>query len=96
MQGVLSLFHSNHFHMKATNICPKCQSSGIIRLQANHGPGSSSIIKLKKWGNQYAYFDRYVCSGCGYMEHYVDLSHKDWQEWLEKKLQEKSLDSDFV
>ena len=30
------------------------------------------------------------------MEQYVNLEDKNWQKWLSKKLEDDSLDSDFV
>ncbi|MBP7238666.1 MAG: hypothetical protein KBA14_00435 [Saprospiraceae bacterium] len=82
--------------MKATSICPKCQSTSIARIKAYPGTSTSSMIQLSKWGTQFAYFDRYVCTKCGFMEHYANLEEKGWQKWLDKKLEEDALDSDFV
>ena len=82
--------------MKNTNICPKCKSTDVVRIPAHKSTSTSNIIQLNKWGTQYAYFDRYVCNGCGFMEHYVDVEDKSWQKWFDQQLKENSLDSDFV
>jgi predicted nucleic-acid-binding Zn-ribbon protein len=82
--------------MKNTNTCPKCQSTDVVRVDAFKNTSSSNLIHLSRWGTQYAYFDRYICTSCGFIEQYIDLEHKGWQNWLNKKLEEDSLDSDFV
>jgi predicted nucleic-acid-binding Zn-ribbon protein len=82
--------------MKQTGICPKCQTSGAIRVKSFAATSQSNIIRLSKWGIQFATFDRYVCPACGFIEQYVNLEEKGWQKWLEKKADEDALDSDFV
>lgn len=57
-------------HMKNTHICPKCDSSDIIRVP---GPASVGYTQNKVptgWmssGN----VDRYVCGVCGYSEEWI-------------------------
>ena len=82
--------------MKATSICPKCQSTSVIRSNAYPGTSTSNMVQLSKWGTHFAYFTRYICTACGFMEHYVNLEEKGWQKWLDKQQKEDSLDSDFV
>jgi predicted nucleic-acid-binding Zn-ribbon protein len=82
--------------MKETNICPKCKSTDVIRVKAYSGTSTSNLVQLSKWGTQFGFYDRYVCTQCGFMEHYANLDGKGWQKWLEEKREEKSLDSDFV
>ena len=82
--------------MKATSICPKCQSTSVTRVKAYPATSQSSMLQLTKWGTQFAFFDRYICTQCGFMEHYVNLEEKGWQKWLEKQQKENTLDSDFV
>ncbi|MEO6130605.1 MAG: hypothetical protein ABIQ02_02070 [Saprospiraceae bacterium] len=82
--------------MKQTNICPKCKSGNVIRVEAFKGITTSNIIQLARWGTQFGFFDRYICTSCGFIEQYVNLEEKGWQAWLNKKLEEDSLDSDFV
>lgn len=65
-------------------------------MKAYKGTSQSSMLQLTKWGTQFAHFDRYVCTACGFMEHYVILDGKGWQKWLDKQEKENELDSDFV
>ena len=82
--------------MKATNICPKCKSTTVARVKAYKGTSSSNMIQLSKWGTQFAFFDRYICTDCGYIEHYINPDDKSFQSWLQKQMEEDTLDSDFV
>ncbi len=82
--------------MKESNICPKCKTAGVVRIKAFPGTSTSNMIQLTKWGTRFAYFDRYVCPTCGYMEHYANLEDNAWQNWLNKIREENTLDSDFV
>ncbi len=82
--------------MKETSICPKCQSTSVARIPAYPSTSQSSVVQLSKWGTHFGHFDRYVCTKCGFLEHYANLEGKGWQKWLDKKQKEDSLDSDFV
>jgi len=82
--------------MKQSSICPKCKSTNVVKVKAFKATSTSNLIQLTKWGTQFAFFDRYICTSCGYIEHYADLDEKGWQKWLSKQLEEDSLDTDFV
>lgn len=82
--------------MKHSGICPKCQTAAVIQIKAFKGTSTFNRVQLSKWGTQFTFFDNFICTGCGYMEQYVNLEDKNWQKWLSKKLEEDSLDSDFV
>ena len=81
--------------MKNSSICPKCKSTTVVKIPQMK-TATSNYIQLTTWGTHNAYFDRYVCNSCGYMEQYVDVDDKGWQKWYEKQLEQNSLDSDFV
>lgn len=81
--------------MKQSSICPKCKSTTVVKI-ANMKTAAGNYIQLNIWGTQIAYFDRYICNDCGYMEQYIDVNDKGWQKWYEKQLEENTLDSDFV
>ena len=82
--------------MKNTNICPKCQSTDVIKLKTFKSTSSSNTVQLTKWGTQSAFFDRYLCLSCGFIEQYADLEDANWQKWIERQKEENALDSDFV
>jgi len=82
--------------MKQSNICPKCQSSDVIRIPAFKGTSTSSLIQLTKWGTKFTFFERYICTSCGFIEHYAILDEKGWQKWLDEQKETGSLDSNFV
>ena len=82
--------------MKQTNICPKCQSTDVARIEPFKATSGNNYIQLSKWGTQLGYVERYICIKCGFTEQYVDMNDKGWQKWLEEKRKERSLDSDFV
>lgn len=82
--------------MKQSGICPKCKAAAVIQIKAFKGTSTSNRVQLSKWGTQFTFFDNFICTGCGYMEQYVNLEDKNWQKWLSKKLEDDSLDSDFV
>ncbi len=82
--------------MKESNICPKCQSAGVVRVKNFGLASTSNAVRLSQWGAQIAHFDRYVCTACGFIEDYMNLDEKSWQKWIEKQEKENTLDSDFV
>ncbi|MDZ4748774.1 MAG: hypothetical protein SH808_09820 [Saprospiraceae bacterium] len=82
--------------MKDSGICPKCQSAGVIKVKAFNGNATANRVQLSKWGMQFAFYDNLICSGCGYMEQYLNLEDKGWQKWLKKQKEENALDTDFV
>ncbi|MBK9981364.1 MAG: hypothetical protein IPP15_02890 [Saprospiraceae bacterium] len=82
--------------MKQSNTCPKCKSTDIVRVPPFKGTSTSNLIQLTKWGTKFCYFDRYICSSCGYTEEYADVQDKSWQSWIDDQIKAGSLDSDFV
>lgn len=82
--------------MKQTNTCPKCKSTDVIKVKPFKSTSTANIIQLTKWGTMFAYFERYICLQCGFIEHYAMLEDKSWQKWINKQREENALDSDFV
>jgi hypothetical protein len=82
--------------MKQSNICPKCKSTDVTRIKAFKGTSNSNMIQLTKWGTQLAYFDRYVCLACGFLEEYIRLDDRNMQKWISQQRDQNTLDSDFV
>jgi hypothetical protein len=82
--------------MKESSICPKCKSAGVIRIKAFKGSSTANRVQLSKWGTQFTFFDNYICTSCGFMEHYVNLEDKGWEKWIEKQRANDTLDSEFV
>ncbi len=82
--------------MKATHTCPKCQSTNIIIAKAFPGTSTSNTVQLTKWGTHLGFFDRYICTSCGFIENYANLEDKRWRKWLKKKDAEIDPDADFV
>lgn len=82
--------------MKSTHTCPKCQCTDIVIVKAFPGTSTTNTIQFTKWGTQVGYFDRYICSRCGFIENYANLDSKRWQKWLEKKGADIDPESGFV
>ncbi len=82
--------------MKATHTCPKCSSKDIVIAEAFPGTSTSNQVQLTKWGTHIGYFDRYVCTACGYIENYATLDDKRWQKWIDKKESEFDSRDEFV
>ena len=77
-----------------SHICPKCNSSDIIKIGGNR-MNSNMMISLKKWGTMTAAIDRYICLSCGFIEEWVKMDQK-FLKWVEKNRNTGNLDSDFV
>lgn len=61
--------------MKNTKICPKCNSSDIVRIDGYAGPyASGNNIMLGATIFSAANVNRYVCCECGYSEEWIDGS----------------------
>lgn len=59
--------------MKNTSICPKCHSSGIIRIPGNVGAyGTGDNIKAGFTNFSAVKVTRYLCASCGYTEEWID------------------------
>lgn len=59
--------------MKAQQSCPKCEGTDIVRVPGRTGiQGAGSNIPAGRTIFSEVKLDRYVCLGCGFVEHYVD------------------------
>lgn len=59
--------------MKNTKICPKCQSSNIVRFDGytgSYGAGNNVIVGVTIFSA--VNVNRYVCCTCGYTEEWID------------------------
>jgi len=67
--------------MKNTNICPKCQSTDILRIEGQYSHDDiGNNIKVGIFGQ--AIVHKYLCCECGYTEEWVN---KDDIERIKKK-----------
>ena len=59
--------------MKKTKICPKCESSDVVRFDGYVGPyGSGNNQQTGKTIFSSVPVNRYVCARCGYTEEWID------------------------
>lgn len=59
--------------MKNTNICPKCNSSDIVRIEGNAGAyGIGNNIQVGLTNFSAVLVNRYLCCNCGYSEEWID------------------------
>ena len=59
--------------MKKTGICPKCQSTDLVRIEGNAGAyGSGNNIQLGMTIFSAVKVHRYLCCRCGYSEEWID------------------------
>lgn len=59
--------------MKNTRICPKCNSSDILRFDGYSGSyGSGNHIMTGNTVFSAVNVNRYVCCECGYTEEWID------------------------
>jgi ribosomal protein S27AE len=59
--------------MKNTKICPKCQSSEIVRIDGYAGPyASGNNIMLGATVFSAVNVNRYICCSCGFTEEWID------------------------
>lgn len=59
--------------MKRTNICPKCSSSEILRIEGQvkaYGAGNNIPVGFTIFS--YVKVPRYLCCRCGYSEEWID------------------------
>ena len=64
--------------MKNTKICPKCQSSEIVRIDGYAGPyASGNNIMLGATVFSAVNVNRYICCSCGYTEEWIDTKDLD-------------------
>lgn len=60
--------------MKFTGICPKCGNSDIIRIEGQsraYGAGNNIPVGLTIFSAIKVH--RYLCTGCGFSEEWIDL-----------------------
>ena len=59
--------------MKNTHICPKCNSSDIIRIEgSNRGYGAGNNIMTGITIFSAVKVHRYLCCNCGFSEEWID------------------------
>ena len=64
--------------MKNTRICPKCQSSDIVRIDGYTGPyGTGNNVMTGMTLFSAVNVNRYVCCTCGFTEEWVDREDID-------------------
>lgn len=69
--------------MKNTNICPKCNSTDIIKIKGKAGAyGVGNNIQVGLSNLSAVLVHRYLCCSCGYSEEWID--REDIQKLKEK------------
>ncbi len=59
--------------MKNTNICPKCNSSNIVRVNGHAGAyGVGNNIMVGATIFSAVLVNRYICCDCGFTEEWID------------------------
>lgn len=70
--------------MKNTKVCPKCESTDILRIPGKHtGYGSGNIIMLGLTALGAVKVTRFVCEQCGYSEEWIE-NKEDIQRLIRK------------
>ena len=70
--------------MKRTNICPKCNSTQIKRINGSirgYGAGNNILLGVTIFSG--IPVNRYICTSCGYTEEWID--EVDIQKLLNSK-----------
>ena len=57
--------------MKNTKICPKCQSSKIVRFDCHAGGHGGNFVTTSFVSA--VTINRYICCRCGYVEEWIDV-----------------------
>jgi ribosomal protein S27AE len=57
--------------MKNKKICPKCQSSSIVRVDGFRGVYGSGNYIMTSFSSA-VIVNRYICCSCGYTEEWID------------------------
>ena len=79
----------DHLSMKFSGTCPKCSSTGVIRVPGSVGShGAGENIAVGKLYTNSVLVTRYVCPQCGFIEHWVD-SPRDIERVVKKFRTEK-------
>jgi len=68
--------------MKTTNTCPKCSSRQVVKVVGKIS--TTHKFNYGKWG-RHEKFDRYVCTRCGHIEIYAQLSDR-FKKWAKKNM----------
>lgn len=64
--------------MKKTRICPKCNSTEILKVDGDvRGYGAGNNIQAGMTIFSAILVDRYVCCKCGYTEEWIDTKDVD-------------------
>ena len=64
--------------MKNTKICPKCQSTNIIRIDGYSGAyGSGNNVMTGRTIFSAINVNRYICCSCGFTEEWIDKEDID-------------------
>ena len=59
--------------MKNTHICPKCNSTNIVRIEGKAGAyGVGNNIQVGITNFSAVLVNRYLCYNCGYSEEWID------------------------
>jgi predicted nucleic-acid-binding Zn-ribbon protein len=56
--------------MKNSKKCPKCQSTGIVKI----GGTGNVLVNAIKWPWNTVKVTKYLCASCGYLENWVDAA----------------------
>lgn len=59
--------------MKYSKVCPKCQSTNIVRIDGYtgaHGAGNNVMIGMSIFSA--VNVNRYICCNCGFTEEWID------------------------
>lgn len=64
--------------MKHTNICPKCRSTDIVRMDGYSGPyGTGNNMMVGNTIFSAVNVNRYICLSCGFTEEWIDTEDMD-------------------
>ena len=64
--------------MKHTNLCPKCRSTDIVRIDGSVGAyGTGNNVILGNTVFSAVKVHRYICCSCGYTEEWIDTDDLD-------------------
>lgn len=70
--------------MKNTKICPKCQSTNIVRIDGYSGAyGSGNNVMTGNTIFSAVNVNRYICCNCGFTEEWIDK--EDIQKIVDSK-----------
>ena len=59
--------------MKNSSICPKCQSTNVIRIDGHVGAyGTGNNVMTGRTIFSAVYVNRYICCSCGFSEEWID------------------------